>query len=218
LKSPCARAALRTAAATSPAPACCFIVDVRRFKIVVQGSKYLRPAPKYVTTSRKIAGLCTAAVLSLALVPSALAAPAGDEYLPKVPQSGAQSSAAGSSGTAAGTGTTGETGPKSPSGEKQESQDTEQGKKKSEVTPVISSDSDDSGGGSSGSILFSPIVLLMVAAVIAAAVGMTLLRRKGDEDDPGRPGAPGSEKPGARRESGPRTPDGEIVTGPDTTA
>lgn len=174
-----------------------------------------------MTTSRKIAALCTAAALSLAFVPSALAAPAGDEYLPKVPQSGAQSSAAGSSGTAPATGTTtlptGGTGPKAPSGEK-ESQDTDQGKKKSEVTPVVSSDSGDSGGGSSGSILFSPIVLLMVAAVIAAAVGMTLLRRKGDEDDPGRPGPPGSEKTGARRESGPRTPDGEIVTGPDTTA
>jgi hypothetical protein len=176
-----------------------------------------------VTTSRKIAGLCTAAALSLTVVPSALAAPAGDEYLPKVPQSGAQDSAAGSSGTAAGTGTTtlptGGTGPKSPSGEKKaEAEDTDKGKKKSEVTPVVSSDSDDSGGGSSGSILFSPIVLLMVAAVIAAAVGMTLLRRKGDEDDPGRPGGAGSEKTGARRESGPRTPDGEIVTRPDTTA
>jgi hypothetical protein len=173
-----------------------------------------------VNTPRKIAGLCTAAVLSLAIVPSAFAAPAGDEYLPKVPQSGAESSA-GSSGSPSGTGTTtlptGATGAKTPSAEKQP-EDTDQGKKKSEVTPVISSDSDDSGGGSSGSILFSPIVLLMVAAVIAAAVGMTLLRRKGDEDDPDHPGESGSEQAGARRETGPRTPDGEIVTGPDTTA
>lgn len=202
------------------------IVEVRRFKIVVQGSKYVRPAPKFVTTPRKIAGLCTAAALSLALAPSALAAPAGDEYLPKVPQSGAQSSG-GSSGSLSGTGTgtgtgtttlpTGGDKSKPASGEEKSSDQTEKDKKKSEITPVVSSDSGD-GGGSSGSILFSPIVLLMVAAVIAAAVGMTLLRRKGDDDDPERPGAPGPEKSGARRESGPRTPDGEIVTGPDTTA
>jgi hypothetical protein len=176
-----------------------------------------------VTTPRKIAGLCTAAVLSLTVASPALAAPAGDEYLPKVPQSGAHNSG-GSSGTTSGTGTTtlptAGSGADSPSGEKKKSPDTdtEKEKKKSEITPVVASDSGDSGGGSSGSILFSPIVLLMVAAVIAAAVGMTLLRRKGDEDDPDRPGTPDSEKSGTRREGGPRTPDGEIVTGPDTTA
>jgi len=148
-----------------------------------------------MTLRRKIAGLCAAATLSLAVAPSALAAPAGDEYLPKVPQSGAHPSGSGSSA----------------------SEDTGKSKKdktEQQVVPVGSSGGSD-GGDSSGSIFLNPIVLLIIAAVIAVAVGMTLRRRSVDEDDPESPGAPG---PAVRREAGPRTPDGEIATGRDRTA
>jgi hypothetical protein len=181
---------------------------------------YLRPALNPMTLRRKIAGLCAAATLSLAVVPPALAAPAGDEYLPKVPQSGGHSSASGSSASGA-TGTTtlptGGTGSPTSDGDNARSGDTGKSKKdktEQQVVPVGSSGGSD-GGDSSGSIFLNPIVLLIIAAVIAVAVGMTLRRRSVDEDDPESPGAPG---PAVRREAGPRTPDGEIATGRDRPA
>jgi hypothetical protein len=184
-----------------------------------------------MTPRRKIAGLCAGAALLLALAPSALAAPAGDEYLPKVPQSGVHSSSGGTS--ASGGGSTAPTttlpsgssdAPSSTSASK-DSKDSKAGrtgkkddKTEQQIAPIGSSDSGDSGGGS-GSILFNPIVLLMIAAVIAAAVGMTLLRRQGDGESTESPQSSRSgTDPGARREKGPRTPDGEIVTGPDRIA
>ena len=181
-----------------------------------------------MTPRRKIAGLCAGAALLLALAPSALAAPAGDEYLPKVPQSGAQSSSGGSPASAGGTTTPTTTLPSgspdapsstSPSKDsKADRTDKKDDKSEQQIAPIGSSDSGDSGGGS-GSILFNPIVLLMIAAVIAAAVGMTLLRRQGDGESTESPQSSRSgTDPGARREKGPRTPDGEIVTGPDRIA
>lgn len=174
-----------------------------------------------MTLRSKIAGLCAAATLSLAVVPPALAAPAGDEYLPKLPQSGAHPSGSESSGSGS-TGTTtlptGGTGsPSTSDGNKARSGDTgtsEKEKTEQQVVPVGSSGGSD-GDDSSGSILLNPIVLLMIAAVIAVAVGMTLRRRNVDEDDPESPDAPG---PAVRREAGPRTPDGEIATGRDRPA
>jgi hypothetical protein len=174
-----------------------------------------------MTVHRKIAGLCAAATLSLALAPSALAASAGDEYLPKVPQSGSHSPSAAASSASPGTATTtlptGETSSPPPSDGKKASSDSGGKKDKSDqqITPISSSGSGGSGGGdSSGSILFNPIVLLMIAAVIAVAIGMTLRRRSVDEGDSESPGPPGP----ARREAGPRTPDGEIATGQDRIA
>lgn len=174
-----------------------------------------------MTVHRKIAGLCAAATLSLALAPSALAASAGDEYLPKVPQSGSHTPSGGASSASAGTATTtlptGGTSSPSASDGKKASSDGGSKKDKSDeqITPIGSSGSGGSDGGdSSGSILFNPIVLLMIAAVIAVAIGMTLRRRSVDEGDSEPPGAPGP----ARREAGPRTPDGEIATGQDRIA
>jgi cobalamin biosynthesis Mg chelatase CobN len=171
---------------------------------------------------RKIAGLCAAATLSLALAPSALAAPAGDEYLPKVPQSGAHSSGTGGS-SASGTATTtlptgGSSSPSASDAKSSGSNSADKNKKddSGQIAPIGSSGSGGSGGGdSSGSIIFNPIVLLMIAAVIAVAVGMTLRRRSVDEGDPEPPGGP---EPSTRRESSPRTPDGEIATGQDRIA
>jgi hypothetical protein len=171
-----------------------------------------------MTVRGNIAGLCAAAALSLALTSPALGAPAGDEYLPKLPQSGAHSSG-GSSGAATGTTTlpTGETSSRSTSDQKK---DESRGKDKSDqVAPIGSSGSGGSDGGdSSGSILLNPIVLLMIVAVIAAAVGMTLRRRNADEDAESGGKGPSGSDPGAGRKSGPRTPDGEIVTGRDRIA
>ena len=176
-----------------------------------------------MTVRRKIAGLCAAAMLSLALAPPALAAPAGDEYLPKVPQSGAHSSGSGGSSASAGTATTtlptgGTSSPTTSDTKNSGSDGSDKNKKDNteQITPIGSSGSGGSGGGdSSGSIIFNPIVLLMIAAVIAVAVGMTLRRRSVDEGDPESPGGPG---PSGRREASPRTPDGEIANGPDRIA
>ncbi len=54
-----------------------------------RASQYLRPSPNRMTSRKTIHGLIAAALVSLAFAPSALAGPAGSEYLPKVPQSGA---------------------------------------------------------------------------------------------------------------------------------
>ena len=77
---------------------------------------------------------------------------------------------------------------------------------------TLASDPGGGGGDGSGSILLSPLVIAMIAAVVAAAVGMTLSRRHGDHE-----GAEGERRPkGGRPETdGPRTPDGEIIAGPD---
>ena len=174
-----------------------------------------------MTVHRKIAGLCAAATLSLALAPSALAAPAGDEYLPKIPQSGSHSPSGGAEASSASAGTATTTlpsaGTSSPPASDEKKASSDDGDKKDkadqQVVPVGSSGSGGpDGGDSSGSILFNPIVLLMIAAVIAVAIGMTLRRRGVDEGDSESPGAAGST---ARREASPRTPDGEIATGQD---
>jgi hypothetical protein len=168
-----------------------------------------------MSTRKTVQVLIAGAAFSLALAPIALAGPAGDEYLPKVPQAGGNSTAHSSSGGSAET-TLPQAGAKG-------SQDTNSngngnGKKKDDsanlAVPVGGSGSG-GGGDSSGSILLNPIVLLMIAAVIAAAVGMTLRRRQlsdseGEPDPQTNPGAPGA--------GSPRTPDGEIIAGQDKAA
>ncbi|HEX3562545.1 MAG TPA: hypothetical protein VHU24_06875 [Solirubrobacterales bacterium] len=167
------------------------------------------------TVTTLIAG--AAVSFSLALAPVALAGPAGDEYLPKVPQAAGSASAHSASGGSGETtlpqSTTGGNGSKS-------SNDQGNGKKKdnaaNQAVPAGGSGSGGGGGGdSSGSILLNPIVLLMIAAVIAAAVGMTLRRRQlGDGE-----GDPESQRdPGASGAGSPRTPDGEIIAGRDKAA
>jgi len=175
-----------------------------------------------MTVHRKIAGLCAMAALSLAFAAPAVAAPAGDEYLPKIPQSGAHSSggSSGGSSSSGGSATTLPTGgaPTSSAAKGSKSGADDTGKKndkeKDQVTPLGAVGSGGSGGGgdSSGSILFNPIVLLMIAAVIAVAVGMTLRRRSIDQGDAKPADTPGH---GTGPKDSPRTPDGEIATGHD---
>lgn len=130
--------------------------------------------------------LSAALACSLALAGPALAAPAGDEYLPKIPNATGHHSNGGNGGTPSSSSSSAASGGTNdvPAG----------------------SGSGSSGGGSSGLL----IGLLVVAGVIAAAVGMTLRQRAGGADDdvgPDREPGPGS---GARP-----TPDGEIVAGRD---
>ena len=151
---------------------------------------------------------------------SAHAATAGDEYLPQLPSSGASASSAGTSGGAgSGTTTSESTGASTPEADDSSQQTREAHKpaKKGERSNrhqavTLASDSGGGGGHGSGSILLSPLVIAMIAAVVAAAVGMTLSRRQGDHE-----GAKGERRPkGGRLETdGPRTPDGEIIAGPD---
>jgi hypothetical protein len=168
-----------------------------------------------------------AAAISLALAASAYAAPAGDEYLPKVPKasgnsashnqgSGASVNAASSAGS-----TTTETQASSTSAASNSSSTGGGGTKSRKqggnqrnpapapVTAVPASSSDDS----SDSTLLSPVIILLVAGVILGAVGMTLRRRNTGANTPGE--EPGSGRHGAGQT--PPTPDGEIVAGGDRT-
>jgi hypothetical protein len=165
---------------------------------------------------KTVLGLIAGAAVSLALAPIALAGPAGDEYLPEVPQAGGSASA-----HSAGDGSGQTTLPQSTTGESSNNpSDTKDKDKKKDdaVNQAVPAGGSGSGGGgddSSGSILLNPIVLLMIAAVIAAAVGMTLRRRQlsdgeGEPESQRNPGAPGA--------GSPRTPDGEIVAGRDKAA
>jgi hypothetical protein len=164
-----------------------------------------------MSTRKTVQALIAGAAVSLALAPIALAGPAGDEYLPKVPQAGGSTPAHSASD---GSGVT--TLPQASGKSSQDTKDQDQGKKKDDAAnvaaPAGGSGPGGGGGDSSGSILLNPIVLLMIAAVIAAAVGMTLRRRQLSDGE----GEPEPKRdPGARS---PRTPDGEIIAGRDKAA
>jgi hypothetical protein len=145
-----------------------------------------------MTVHKTITSLCLAAIVSLALAGTASAGPAGDEYLPQLPQSGAAVTPA--------KGDTASTSSKADD-------------KQNAVIPAAGSGG--SGGDGSGSILLNPIVLLMIAILIAAAVGVTLWRRNTEEMD-GDDARAEPDPSSAPRRNGPRTPDGEII-GPDQT-
>jgi hypothetical protein len=177
-----------------------------------------------VTNYRPASILALTLIASLALVSSALAASAGDEYLPKIPSSGAGSSGGGSGDSTASGSTSGASPALGASGVaaleaqgngEQPPKAHKHAKKghKSDRHQSVALTSNPGGGGGdgSGSILLNPLVIAMIAAVVAAAVGMTLSRRQGDD-----PGTERERRPGGRLETdGPRTPDGEIVAGPD---
>jgi hypothetical protein len=166
-------------------------------------------------------------IASLVLVSSALAASAGDEYLPRIPDSGSSSSGSGNSGGSTpglppASVSTATVTPQADGSAPQPRKTQKPAKKghkdhtghKANRKPALALASDPGGGGGdgSGSILLSPLVIAMIAAVVAAAVGMTLSRRQGDHE-----GAEGERRPkgGRMEKDGPRTPDGEIIAGPD---
>jgi hypothetical protein len=111
-----------------------------------------------------VKGLFLAGAASVLLSAPALAAPAGDEYLPKVPKSAGKGVVATPQGGAGSTILEPKT----------------RGANQGTADGATGSSSDDSGGGST---LLDPVILLIVAGVIAAAVGMFLRTRQGAEED-----------------------------------
>jgi hypothetical protein len=185
-----------------------------------------------LTFSGTVKLLALAGFASLVLTSTALAGPAGSEYLPKVPSSGAHSNSpsngAHSSGASASSSSSGETDTSTlptdqgsvsgsasdtssdgkPSKPKKGDRN-ENDKKSNDRAPVVPlGDSGGGGGDSSGSLLLNPIVLLMIVAVLAAAVGMILRRRQTDED---ATGARDRDRGSRGRKGVARTPDGEII-------
>ena len=172
---------------------------------------------------------------SLALASPAFGASAGEEYLPKLPSAGASSvdniygvdkpalkvglSSKASSRTgsdtlppAAAESGQAESGQASPDAQQPMKTKNDRKASKRPEAVALTSGQNGSGGDGSGSILLSPLVLLMIGAVIAAAVGMTLSRNRRDDSEwEGE-----RRRQGPRRETtGPRTPEGEILAGPD---
>lgn len=147
-----------------------------------------------------------AAATSLALAAPALAAPADEQYLPRVPKAAGDEVAAdeGEGSTILSPearGAEGEDGEEDDSGAAAGSDDD---------SGSAGGSDDDSGGlggfSSAQGTLLDPIVLLLIAGVIATAVGMTLRRRQGSDAEP-------QDDPPTRRGPSPRTPEGEIVGG-----
>lgn len=164
---------------------------------------------------------CLAVTFCVALAAPALGAPAGDEYLPKVPKASGNSSghddapSGGSTDASSSQVETTETQPEAaaPTGGGGDSGKGDGKPAKSanpapapvESAPVSSSDD------SSDSTLSSPVVILLIAGVLIAAVGMTLRRRNAGDEVREQDGD------ASRSERGktPPTPDGEIVAGGD---
>jgi hypothetical protein len=159
--------------------------------------------------------ICLAAAIAITLAAPALGAPAGDEYLPKVPKAsgsaGTRDQGSGASATSDDGSTDTQTQAAAPAGGGGSGGgDGKQPNTNANPVPApISSAPASSSDDSSDSTLLNPVVILLVAGVIIAAVGMTLRRRNAD-------GEGGQEEaPSGRAEPGkaPPTPDGEIVTG-----
>ena len=130
--------------------------------------------------------------VSLGLAAPALAAPADEEYLPKVPKAAGDEVVAGE-----GKGST-ILSPKARGAE--EGDDDEDG---SDETSLAGGSDDDSGPADT---LLDPIVLLLIAGVAAVTVGMTLTAAGSRTRRQERPHPP-------RPTGSPRTPEGEIVSG-----
>lgn len=168
----------------------------------------------------KLPSPSTALVLAaaVALAPAgASAAPAGDEYLPKVPNADGGSST-GSPGESSGDSGSSASGSTGSAGEKVRE---EKGKKPDEASSSNdnlgaspASGAGDSENGNSGLLdtLLDPVVLLLIIGVIVTAVGMTLRRRQDDGE------GPDAERDRRDPANAPHTPDGEIVAGSDPTS
>jgi hypothetical protein len=165
---------------------------------------------------RPIPLLSVGLAAALALSSEALAAPAGDEYLPKVPNA-AGNAAAGKGGdlnSGSGETTTGNAvaGASDTGGTKAKGVQDQNGKKAdagNPPKPAAATDTSSSDGGSSGLI----VLVLLGVAVIVVAGGMILRHRAGPSEDKDEGedlgNAPG---PGGTPSARP-TPDGEIVAG-----
>jgi hypothetical protein len=205
------------------------MIEAIGFDTVWRETRNLRHRLISMTNLRALAAPALALAASLLFASSALGASAGDEYLPQIPTSGSGAGAAVdqyfpdgrsavNSGSSESSSNAGGQHARSGSGSAQQAGKAEKPAKQRKASKrrqaaVLASDNNGDGtGGGSGSILLSPLVLLMIGAVLAAALGMTLSRGRGDASD----GDHEHGRQGPRREtSGARTPEGEIVAGPD---
>jgi len=223
-----------TAAITRQAPVCCRIIEAKG--IPTQSGGHIRTLRLVSNSTTNFGILATLALAaSLALASPAFGASAGEEYLPKVPSAGASSSGdeygvdkpalklglsrasprAGSDTLRPAAAESGQAESGQAARDAQQPTKTKNNRKASkrpEAVALTSEQNGSGGDGSGSSILLSPLVLVMIGAVIAAALGMTLSRSRGDHSE--------SEgvrsRQGPRQETtGPRTPEGEIVSGPD---
>lgn len=163
-------------------------------------TQYLRPITRRVTTWSRAPWLVLGATaVFVALAAPALAAPAGDEYLPQVPKAAGKELATGQNGG----GTILEPAVRGAGQNGGGSGDPADGA--GALRPASAGDS-----GSGSSALFDPIVLLVIAGVVAATAGMMLRRRQADGPAPEGPGGTPRETSSERP-----TPDGRIVNGED---
>jgi hypothetical protein len=140
--------------------------------------------------------LCLAGSISLALAAPALGAPAGKEYLPRVPEAAGEEvvegtglgstilapKVRGSDAAADGSGSGSGSGSGNGSG----------GEGATPVAQISSSEEESSGALDT---LLDPVVLVLIAGVAAAAVGMMLRRRQALEGDGHADRASGKPRP-----------------------
>lgn len=155
-------------------------------------------------------GLLLAAAISFALAAPALAAPAGSEYVPKVPKAAGEEILRGQQGPG---GTIlspevrgADAGQSSTSGGDEASQGdgVSQGGN-STATGAAETATGAAGAPGAADTLLDPVVLLLIAGVAAAALSMTLRQRHSVSADPDGDGV------ASDLGSAPATPDGEIV-------
>jgi hypothetical protein len=170
----------------------------------------------------KATATCLAAAISVVLATPAFGAPAGDEYLPKVPKASGQSQSndEGSAGSADASGSS-ETAttdseaqgavPAGGGGDSGKGEGAQANQGGDPAPTPISSAPASSSDDSSDSSLFSPVAILLVAGVLIAVVGMTLRRRSMEGEQ--RDQAAGTGR--SERGKTPPTPDGEIIAGGD---
>ncbi len=160
---------------------------------------------------RAACGLCAIAI-TLALAAPALAAPAGDEYLPNVPKAAGKQVVAGQNGaggtilepTARGSGKAGDPALQPARSASSPAGDPALQPARSASSPAADTSTNGAGTGA----LLDPIVLLVIAGVIAATAGMLLRQRRVAEEASG----PGAADTSTAETSDRPTPAGGIVS------
>ena len=152
---------------------------------------------------RNFKGLCLAAVISFALAAPALGAPAGNEYIPKVPKAAGEEVLRGNQGPG---GTILSPEVRGADADETSASGGDEASRGANSNAMGESDTATGAAGTApgaADTLLDPIVLLLIAGVAAAALSMTLRQRHSlPEDDDGAASDPGS---------APATPDGKIV-------
>ncbi len=154
---------------------------------------------------RRLKGLLLAAAISLALAAPALAAPAGSEYVPKVPKAAGAEILRGKQGPG---GTILSPEVRGADAAKTSASGGDEASQGADSTATGAADTATGAAGAApgaADTLLDPVVLLLIAGVAAAALSMTLRQRHSVSADPDGDGV------ASDLGSAPATPDGEIV-------